>query len=186
MTALPVIETQEEDVSSYIPTNVISITDGQIFLSSGLFRLGQRPAINVGLSVSRVGGDAQTKAMKKAVGTLRLDLAQYREMETFSQFSGDMDEATKRQIRYGEGLMKILKQKPKSPRSLAQQVFMLVIATMDKFETIDVEDIDDKIDETVHDVMTRCQNIVLKIENEGTISDEDKQRILDTVRGLHE
>ena len=186
MTALPVIETQEEDVSSYIPTNVISITDGQIFLSSGLFRLGQRPAINVGLSVSRVGGDAQTKAMKKAVGTLRLDLAQYREMETFSQFSGDMDEATKRQIRYGEGLMKILKQKPKSPRSLAQQVFMLVIATMDKFETIDVEDIDDKIDETVHDVMTRCQDIVLKIENEGTISDEDKQRILDTVRGLHE
>lgn len=186
MTALPVIETQEEDVSSYIPTNVISITDGQIFLSSGLFRLGQRPAINVGLSVSRVGGDAQTKAMKKAVGTLRLDLAQYREMETFSQFSGDMDEATKRQIRYGEGLMKILKQKPKTPRSLAQQVFMLVIATMDKFETIDVEDIDDKIDETVHDVMTRCQDIVLKIENEGTISDEDKQRILDTVRGLHE
>lgn len=186
LTALPVIETQEEDVSSYIPTNVISITDGQIFLSSGLFRLGQRPAINVGLSVSRVGGDAQTKAMKKAVGTLRLDLAQYREMETFSQFSGDMDEATKKQIRYGEGLMKILKQKPKSPRSLAQQVFMLVIATMDKFETIDTEDIDVKIDETVHDVMAKCQDIVLKIENEGTISDEDKQRILDTVRGLHE
>ena len=186
ITALPVIETQEEDVSSYIPTNVISITDGQIFLSSGLFRLGQRPAINVGLSVSRVGGDAQTKAMKKAVGTLRLDLAQYREMETFSQFSGDMDEATKKQIRYGEGLMKILKQKPKSPRSLVQQVFMLVIATMDKFETIETEDIDVKIDEIVHDTMARCQDIVLKIENEGTISDEDKQRILDTVRGLHE
>ncbi len=186
LTALPVIETQEEDVSSYIPTNVISITDGQIFLSSGLFRLGQRPAINVGLSVSRVGGDAQTRAMKKAVGTLRLDLAQYREMETFSQFSGDMDEATKKQIRYGEGLMKILKQNPRNPRSLAQQVFMLVIATMDKFETIDTEDIDVKIDETVHDVMNRCQDIVLKIENEGTISDEDKQRILDTVRGLHE
>ena len=111
LTALPVIETQEEDVSAYIPTNVISITDGQIFLAGGLFRLGQRPAINVGLSVSRVGGDAQTKAMKKAAGTLRLDLAQYREMETFSQFSGDMDETTKRQIRYGEGLMNVLKQK---------------------------------------------------------------------------
>ncbi|MBR4573868.1 MAG: F0F1 ATP synthase subunit alpha [Lachnospiraceae bacterium] len=179
LTALPVIETQEEDVSSYIPTNVISITDGQIFLAGGLFRLGQRPAINVGLSVSRVGGDAQTKAMKKAAGTLRLDLAQYREMETFSQFSGDMDEATKKLIRYGEGLMKILKQKPASPRSLVEQVFMLIIATRDKFENIDPSDIDARIAKLTADTMKRCPDIVLKIENEGTISDEDIVRIKD-------
>ena len=179
LTALPVIETQEEDVSSYIPTNVISITDGQIFLSGGLFRLGQRPAINVGLSVSRVGGDAQTKAMKKAAGTLRLDLAQYREMETFSQFSGDMDEATKKQIRYGEGLMKILKQKPNSPRSLAEQVFMLVIATVDKFENIDEADIDKTIFGIVKHAMSSCADIVSRIENEGVIDDEDKKRIVE-------
>ncbi len=179
LTALPIIETQEEDVSSYIPTNVISITDGQIFLAGGLFRLGQRPAINVGLSVSRVGGDAQTKAMKKAAGTLRLDLAQYREMETFSQFSGDMDESTKKLMRYGGGLMKILKQKPASPRSLAEQVFMLVIATCDKFEHIDPEDIDERIADLVDATMKNCADIVMRIENEGVITDEDKERIKD-------
>lgn len=182
LTALPVIETQEEDVSAYIPTNVISITDGQIFLSGGLFRLGQRPAINVGLSVSRVGGDAQTKAMKKAAGTLRLDLAQYREMETFSQFSGDMDEATKRQIRYGEGLMNILKQKQNSPRSLVQQVFMLVIATSDKFETLDPETIGDRMEGLVDRVTALLPDIVMRIESEGTLSDEDKQRIVQTAK----
>ena len=177
LTALPVIETQEEDVSAYIPTNVISITDGQIFLSGGLFRLGQRPAINVGLSVSRVGGDAQTKAMKKAAGTLRLDLAQYREMETFSQFSGDMDEATKKMIRYGEGLMNVLKQKQNSPRTLTQQVFMLVIATTDKFENLDPFTIGDRMEDIVKDAMSKLPDIVMKIENEGVISDEDKKRI---------
>ncbi len=185
LTALPVIETQEEDVSAYIPTNVISITDGQIFLSGGLFRLGQRPAINVGLSVSRVGGDAQTKAMKKAAGTLRLDLAQYREMETFSQFSGDMDEATKKQIRYGEGLMKILKQKQNSPRTLTDQVIMLVIATTDKFETIDPENADTVMPSLVSEVKRRCSDIVMRIENEGVITDEDKQRIYETVIAIN-
>ena len=185
LTALPVIETQEEDVSAYIPTNVISITDGQIFLSGGLFRLGQRPAINVGLSVSRVGGDAQTKAMKKAAGTLRLDLAQYREMETFSQFSGDMDEATKKQIRYGEGLMKILKQKQNSPRTLTDQVIMLVIATTDKFETIDPENADTVMPSLVAEVKRRCSDIVMRIENEGVITDEDKQRIYETVIAIN-
>ncbi|MCR5474414.1 MAG: F0F1 ATP synthase subunit alpha [Lachnospiraceae bacterium] len=184
LTALPIIETQEEDVSSYIPTNVISITDGQIFLSSGLFRLGQRPAINVGLSVSRVGGDAQTKAMKKASGTLRLDLAQYREMETFSQFSGDMDQATKKLIRYGEGLMKILKQKSNSPLTLTEQVFMLVIATMDRFETIEPETADEVIRKLVKECMDRCHDIVLRIENEGTITDDDKKRIYETVKSI--
>ena len=181
LTALPVIETQEEDVSAYIPTNVISITDGQIFLSGGLFRLGQRPAINVGLSVSRVGGDAQTKAMKKATGTLKLDLAQYREMESFSQFSGDMDEVTKKQIRYGEGLMNILKQKPGNPMAQVEQVFMLVIATMDRFDTIDPESAGQKMKDIVKVAMSACPDIVMKIENEGTLTDEDKQRIFDSV-----
>ncbi|MCR5591475.1 MAG: F0F1 ATP synthase subunit alpha [Lachnospiraceae bacterium] len=179
LTALPVIETQEEDVSSYIPTNVISITDGQIFLSGGLFRLGQRPAINVGLSVSRVGGDAQTKAMKKAVGTLRLDLAQYREMETFSQFAGDMDEATRKQIKYGEGLMKILKQKQNRPLSLPEQVFMLVIATTDRFEHFDIEGIEDRIRDIARVAMKSCQDIVMRIENAGVIDDADKKRIVE-------
>jgi F-type H+-transporting ATPase subunit alpha len=177
ISALPIIETQAGDVSAYIPTNVISITDGQIFLETQLFNSGMRPAVNVGLSVSRVGGDAQTKAMKKAAGTLRLDLAQYREMETFSQFSGDMDEATKKQIRYGEGLMKILKQKQRSPRSLAQQVFMLVIATCDKFEHIEPDDIDECIGDLTEKTMSACYDIVRKIENEGVITDDDKKRI---------
>ena len=106
MTALPIVETQAGDVSAYIPTNIISITDGQIFLESDLFFSGQRPAVNVGLSVSRVGGDAQTKAMKKAAGGIRLDLAQYREMEVFTQFSSDLDETTKRQLTYGQSLMR--------------------------------------------------------------------------------
>ena len=110
MTALPIVETQAGDVSAYIPTNIISITDGQIFLESNLFFSGQRPAVNVGLSVSRVGGAAQTKAMKSAAGTIRLDLAQYREMEVFTQFSSDLDETTKRQLTYGQGLMRLLRQ----------------------------------------------------------------------------
>ena len=185
ITALPVIETQEEDVSSYIPTNVISITDGQIFLSGGLFRLGQRPAINVGLSVSRVGGDAQTKAMKKAVGTLRLDLAQYREMETFSQFAGDMDEATRKQIKYGEGLMKILKQKQNRPLSLAEQVFILVIATTDRFEHFEIEGIENRIRDIAHDAMKSCRDIVMRIENEGVINDDDKKRIVEAAINGH-
>ena len=107
ITALPIIETQAGDVSAYIPTNVISITDGQIFLESGLFAAGMRPAVNVGLSVSRVGGAAQTKAMKKASGSIRIDLAQYREMEVFTQFSSDLDPATKEQLEYGSGLMEL-------------------------------------------------------------------------------
>ena len=120
ITALPIIETQAGDVSAYIPTNVISITDGQIFLESDLFFSGMRPAVNVGLSVSRVGGAAQTKAMKKASGSIRIDLAQYREMEVFTQFSSDLDESTKEQLAYGKRLMELLKQplgRPLSPVS---------------------------------------------------------------------
>ena len=129
ITALPIIETQAGDVSAYIPTNVISITDGQIFLESDLFLSGMRPAVNVGLSVSRVGGAAQTKAMKKASGSVRIDLAQYREMEVFTQFSSDLDEATTAQLKYGSCLMELLKQPLCSPLSLHQQVITLCVAT---------------------------------------------------------
>ena len=129
ITALPIIETQAGDVSAYIPTNVISITDGQIFLESDLFFSGMRPAVNVGLSVSRVGGAAQTKAMKKASGSVRIDLAQYREMEVFTQFSSDLDEATTAQLKYGICLMELLKQPLCSPLSLHQQVITLCVAT---------------------------------------------------------
>ena len=129
ITALPIIETQAGDVSAYIPTNVISITDGQIFLESDLFFSGMRPAVNVGLSVSRVGGAAQTKAMKKPSGSVRIDLAQYREMEVFTQFSSDLDEATTAQLKYGSCLMELLKQPLCSPLSLHQQVITLCVAT---------------------------------------------------------
>ena len=138
ITALPIIETQDGDVSAYIPTNVISITDGQIFLESDLFFSGMRPAINVGISVSRVGGAAQTKAMKKAAGTIRIDLAQYREMEVFTQFSSDLDDTTKEQLQYGKGLMELLKQPLCNPMSLAEQVITLVAATNRIFLDVDV------------------------------------------------
>ena len=139
ITALPIIETQAGDVSAYIPTNVISITDGQIFLESELFFSGIRPAVNVGLSVSRVGGAAQTKAMKKAAGSIRIDLAQYREMEVFTQFSSDLDDMTKEQLQYGKGLMELLKQPLCNPMSLAEQVITLVAATNRIFLDVDVK-----------------------------------------------
>lgn len=133
ITALPIIETLDGDVSAYIPTNVISITDGQIFLESNLFFEGQRPAVNVGLSVSRVGGAAQTKAMKKAAGSLRIDLAQYREMAVFTQFSSDLDESTKTQLEQGAILMELLKQPLGRPLSLGEQVVTLVLALNKEF-----------------------------------------------------
>ncbi len=129
ITALPIVETQAGDVSAYIPTNVISITDGQIFLESALFNAGNRPAVNVGLSVSRVGGAAQTKAMKKANANLRIELAQYKEMESFAQFSSDLDAETRRQLEHGKALMEMLKQPLYQPKSDAEQVVTLVLAS---------------------------------------------------------
>ncbi|MBR2185904.1 MAG: F0F1 ATP synthase subunit alpha [Lachnospiraceae bacterium] len=139
MTALPVIETQAGDVSDYIPTNVISITDGQIFLEGDLFFEGQRPAVNVGLSVSRVGGAAQNKAMKKAVGSLRIDLAQYREMAVFTQFSSDLDYATKQMLVHGETLMELLKQPLEHPFTMAEQVILLIAANNKQMDGIDLK-----------------------------------------------
>ena len=141
ITALPIIETQAGDVSAYIPTNVISITDGQIYLESQLFNAGQRPAVNVGLSVSRVGGAAQTKAMKKAAGSIRIDLAQYREMEVFTQFSSDLDENTLKQLAHGRALMELLKQPLSRPFGMEEQVITLVSANAHIFSDIPVEKI---------------------------------------------
>ena len=143
ITALPIIETQDGDVSAYIPTNVISITDGQIFLESDLFFEGQRPAVNVGLSVSRVGGAAQTKAMKKASGSLRIDLAQYREMKEFTQFASDLDDATKRQLAHGQVLMELLKQPLNHPMDQADQIMALVVADANLLSDVPVDQIKD-------------------------------------------
>ena len=141
LTALPIIETQAGDVSAYIPTNVISITDGQIFLETSLFNAGLRPAVNVGLSVSRVGGAAQAKAMKKAAGSIRIDLAQFREMEVFTQFSSDLDEDTKQQLRYGNGLMQLLKQPNNHPLTMSEQVVTLCVAMNKLFLSVPLNEV---------------------------------------------
>ena len=138
LTALPIIETQEGDVSAYIPTNVISITDGQIYLENNLFNSGQRPAVDVGLSVSRVGGAAQIKAMKKTAGTLKLDLAQFRELEAFAKFGSDLDKSTQQQLTRGAILMEILKQKQYSPVSVEKQVAIIFAGTNGYLDEIDV------------------------------------------------
>ncbi len=143
MTALPIIETQASDVSAYIPTNVISITDGQIFLSNDLFNSGIRPAINVGISVSRVGSAAQTKAMKKVAGKLKLELAQFAELEAFSQFASDLDEATQKQLARGTRLREVLKQPQNSPLSVAQQVALIYTGINGYLDSIAVGDVKD-------------------------------------------
>ena len=143
LTALPIIETQASDVSAYIPTNVISITDGQIFLEGDLFNAGQRPAINPGISVSRVGGDAQIKAMKQTAGTLRLDLAQYRELATFSQFATDLDVATRKQLDRGQRLMEVIKQGVREPLSVAKQVIFIFAGVNGYLDDIPVKSVKD-------------------------------------------
>lgn len=182
MTALPIVETQAGDVSAYIPTNIISITDGQIFLESELFFAGQRPAINVGLSVSRVGGVAQTDVMKKSVGTTRLDLAQYREMQAFSQFGGDLDAGTARQLKYGAGLMQLLRQHNNAPMSLHRQVITLICAQAQLFVDIPLKEI-----KTVHhellDYFEQHNSAVChRIEHNKIYSDKLKNEIVDTAK----
>ena len=178
ITALPIIETQAGDVSAYIPTNVISITDGQIFLESDLFFSGMRPAVNVGLSVSRVGGAAQTKAMKKASGSVRIDLAQYREMEVFTQFSSDLDDATKAQLAYGGCLMELLKQPLCNPLKLHEQVITLWTATHKKMVHVDKKD----VKQYQKDLLAYFDNVYPEIGKEidetGLISDELGEKIL--------
>ena len=177
ITALPIVETQAGDVSAYIPTNIISITDGQIFLESDLFFSGQRPAINVGISVSRVGGDAQTKAMKTAAGAIRLDLAQYREMEVFTQFSSDLDDTTKRQLQYGQGLMRLLRQAQYHPYSQHQQVILLVSALNHLFLPVPVDQVNTAAAQLLEHMEQKSPDLCSRIDSTGKLSDEDRDQI---------
>ncbi len=178
MTALPIIETQAGDVSAYIPTNVISITDGQIYLESDLFFSGQRPAVNVGLSVSRVGGDAQTKAMKQSAGSLRIDLAQFREMEAFTQFSSDLDEATKKQLVYGQGLMRLLRQEQYKPFSQHRMVFLLLAALGHTMENIPIDELLTYREQLLEFLEKKHDHVCRRIDRNGKLLDHDKSVIL--------
>lgn len=182
ITALPIIETQAGDVSAYIPTNVISITDGQIFLESNLFFSGMRPAVNVGLSVSRVGGAAQTKAMKKASGTIRIDLAQYREMEVFTQFSSDLDDMTKEQLQYGKGLMELLKQPLCHPMSLADQVITLVAANKRLLLDVDIKQMKEFQGRLLDFFKIEHKDVVDAINEKKVLDDEITEKIVEAVK----
>ena len=182
LTALPIIETQSGDVSAYIPTNVISITDGQIYLESGLFFSGQRPAVNVGLSVSRVGGDAQTKAMKRSSGSLRLDLAQYREMEVFTQFSSDLDDTTKRQLIYGQGLMRLLRQPQYSPINRHRQVILLTAALNKLMLPVPLDSFQDYREKLMQTVEEQNRAACGRIDRTGDLTDEDRENLLRSAR----
>ena len=182
ITALPIIETQVGDVSAYIPTNVISITDGQIFLESNLFNAGMRPAVNVGLSVSRVGGAAQTKAMKKASGSIRIDLAQYREMEVFTQFASDLDDATKAQLAHGKALMELLKQPLCHPLSLHEQVMTLIMANHGVFDTIETKEVKKYQGDILSYMDLSYPEIGQKIEENRAIDEELVNKIMDAVK----
>ncbi len=179
ITALPIIETQAGDVSAYIPTNVISITDGQIFLESNLFNAGMRPAVNVGLSVSRVGGAAQTKAMKKPSGSIRIDLAQYREMEVFTQFASDLDDATKAQLQHGKALMELLKQPLSHPLSMHEQVLTLCMATDGVFDKIPTRQVKQYQKDILDFMDLKHPEIGKEIEQTKALSDELRQKIKD-------
>ena len=178
VTALPIIETQAGDVSAYIPTNVISITDGQIFLESDLFNAGVRPAVNVGLSVSRVGGAAQTKAMKKASGSMRIDLAQYREMEVFTQFSSDLDDATKAQLDYGKCLMELLKQPLCRPLASHEQVITLWAVTHKVLTDIPIKEVKKFQMDMLEYFDTKYPEIREEINGKKVLSEELGKKIL--------
>ncbi len=182
MTALPIVETQAGNVSAYIPTNIISITDGQLFLESDLFFAGQRPAVNVGLSVSRVGGAAQYDIMKKSVGSVRLDLAQYREMKVFTQFGGELDAGTARRLRHGEVLMTLLRQDKLSPMPLHRQVITLVCANGGIFTDIPVKEVKDYQGELLDYFEREVPTVCLRIDHEKTYSDEIRDLILEAAR----
>jgi F-type H+-transporting ATPase subunit alpha len=177
LTALPIVETLAGDVSAYIPTNVISITDGQVYLEPGLFFAGVRPAINVGLSVSRVGGAAQTKAMKKVAGTLRLEMAQYRELEAFAQFGSDLDEATQKQLARGQRLVEILKQPQYQPMPVEKQVAILFAGTNGYLDEWPVEAISEYEKQMLEFLETKYPEILREIKETGDISDELDQKL---------
>ena len=176
LTALPIIETQANDVSAYIPTNVISITDGQIFLESDLFYTGVRPAINVGISVSRVGGNAQTKAMKKVAGKLKLDLSQYRDLEAFAQFGSELDPETQKQLARGERLVEMLNQNERSPLSVAEQVASIYAGTGGYLDRIKVERVQDFLADLLERLRSEHADLMGRI-NDGQLSDEDEEEL---------
>ena len=178
ITALPIVETQAGDVSAYIPTNVISITDGQIFLESALFNAGNRPAVNVGLSVSRVGGAAQTKAMKKANANLRIELAQYKDMESFAQFSSDLDAETRRQLDHGKALMEMLKQPLYQPKSDAEQVVILVLASHGLLDTLPTAEQREKTAAFVRQFRADVSGTMQKIDADGKLEPDRVDAIL--------
>jgi F-type H+-transporting ATPase subunit alpha len=177
LTALPIIETQAGDVAAYIPTNVISITDGQIFLETDLFNSGVRPAINVGISVSRVGGAAQIKATKQVAGTLRLDLAQYRELQAFAQFASDLDEASRKQLERGQRMVEVLKQPPYAPISPEKQVLIIQAGNLGYLDDIPVSAVRKFEEELYPFIESKYPEILENIRNEKKISDATAETI---------
>ena len=184
LTALPIIETQAGDVSAYIPTNVISITDGQIFLGTEIFNQGIRPAINVGLSVSRVGSAAQTKAMKKVAGSIKLELAQYREMAAFAQFGSDLDASTQQLLNRGSKLTELLKQKQYSPMTVEEQVISIFCGVRGFLDDIELKN----ISEFEQKVIEKCKNensdIIESIRNTGKLDDENEKKLSEFISSL--
>ena len=181
ITALPIIETQAGDVSAYIPTNVISITDGQIFLESELFFSGVRPAVNVGLSVSRVGGAAQTKIMKKVAGNLRIDLAQYRELEVFTQFSSDLDDGTKATLNYGSHLIELLKQPLYHPMALHKQILLLFAAGHKMLNNVPVKELKAETEEMTAFFEQKYPETVKKIDEGKVLTDDIAKEIQEAI-----
>jgi len=177
LTALPIIETQASDVSAYIPTNVISITDGQIFLESDLFYSGVRPAINVGISVSRVGGNAQTKAMKKVAGKLRLELSQYRELEAFAQFGSELDADTQRTLARGERLVEALNQNERKPLSVADQVAMIYSGTGGFLDRIKTERVPQFLDDLQTRLHSEQSELMAAIDEDGELDDDREEKL---------
>ena len=180
LTALPIIETQAGDVSAYIPTNVISITDGQIFLETALFNRGIRPAINVGISVSRVGGNAQIKAMKKVAGTLKLIYSQYRELQGFAQFGSDLDADTKRRLAQGERIVEVLKQNRSCPIAVENQVAIIYAVTKNFLDDIAVSDISE-FEGELYEYLDANPDILAEIREKGTMGDETTSKLEEAI-----
>ncbi len=184
LTALPVIETQAGDISAYIPTNVISITDGQIFLETDLFYSGVRPAINVGTSVSRVGGNAQTKAMKKVASQLRLDLSQYRELEAFAQFGSELDPETQKQLARGERMVEALNQTERQPMPVAEQVASIYAGTGGYLDRIKTERVADFLEDLIARMHSENKDLLDRVNETGQLSDEDEEALGKTIEGM--
>jgi F-type H+-transporting ATPase subunit alpha len=186
LTALPVIETQAGDISTYIPTNVISITDGQIFLETDLFHSGVKPAINVGLSVSRVGGNAQIPMMKKIAGTLRLDLAQYRELEAFAQFSSDLDKATRDQLARGQRLVEVLKQGQFDPIQVEKQIILIFAAVNGNLDDLEVSDCGEFEDKLNRYLDSSAADLMREVRDKKTLDDDLRSKLNEMLKRFRE